>query len=116
MKPSIFRADALVTDPDALSRLLEPLPDPGSVREALSGGEPFFAQAWHPETNRDYWVASDGEHVACFTVAGLTAHQAAEVRELWGVMRENEPDIELNGEALTDIVNVVLKQSPRRDP
>lgn len=77
---SLFTAFARIDDPAALSRLLEPVPDAGSVRQSVTSGTPGFGQVWHDETSRDYWIAWSAETVACFTIAGLTLEQAARVR------------------------------------
>jgi len=80
----VLRADARVDDAVALTRLLESLPEAGELRSQLNGR--FFARAWDKESNRDYWVTSDGTHAGCYTVCGLNLKQAAAVRVRWDAL------------------------------
>jgi hypothetical protein len=97
--PCVNRVAALVTDQKALTRLLQPLPESDELRPRLLGQ--FFARAWHQETGRDFWIASDGMNVECFTISGLTLQQAARVRVRWDLLRGR---VELTEAALTDLI------------
>ena len=59
---------AALTDAVALDRLLEPLPEARELRPRLASE--FFARAWDARLQRDYWIASDGSSVVCFTIRG----------------------------------------------
>jgi len=61
----------------------------------------FFARAWDAERRCDYWVASDGRRVTCFTISGLTLQQAAAVRVRWDALRSRT---ELSEEVLADLI------------
>ncbi|HTX24880.1 MAG TPA: hypothetical protein VMD03_09505 [Steroidobacteraceae bacterium] len=96
---TVRRAEAQVVDRAALDRLLEHLPEADEVRPRLS--EPFFARAWDGEAQRDYWVASDGQRVTCYTIIGLTLKQAAAVRVRWDAKRGRA---ELTEHLLADLI------------
>jgi hypothetical protein len=97
--PCVSRMTARLTDEKALARLLQPLPESSELRPRLNGQ--FFARAWHQETARDFWVASDGMDVECFTISGLTLQQAARVRVRWDALRGR---MQLSEEVLMDLV------------
>jgi len=42
-------------------------------------GEPLLFQHWDDSTQRAIWIASDGIHVRCVTVAGLSVHEMADM-------------------------------------
>src|SRR5579871_6816060 len=94
---------AALTDGAALDRLLEPLPEASELRPRLAGE--FFARAWDPKMQRDYWIASDGRSVVCFTIRGLTLKQAAAVRVRWDAKRARR---KLGHEALADVIAAQL--------
>lgn len=83
---SIHRVDALLRDDAALGKLLEQVPEANELRPRLAAE--FFGRAWDPQTQRDYWVVSDGAHVSCLTICGLTLKQAAAVRVRWDSLRK----------------------------
>lgn len=89
---------APVTDAAALDRLLAPLPEASELRPRLMRA--FFARAWDVKLQCDYWVRSDGAHVVCFTIRGLTLQQAAAVRVRWDAKRRRK----LSQEALADVI------------
>jgi hypothetical protein len=96
---TVSRAEAHVDDAAALDRLLAPLPEASELRPRLNS--PFFARAWHAERSCDYWVASDGRRVTCFTISGLTLQQAAAVRVRWDALRSRT---ELSEELLANLI------------
>jgi hypothetical protein len=96
---SVRRADARLDDGAALDRLLEPLPEAQDLRSRLSG--PFFARAWDADAQRDYWLASDGLRVTCYTISGLTLRHAAAVRVRWDALRGRA---ELTENTLADLI------------
>jgi hypothetical protein len=96
---TVQRAEAPLSDSAALDRLLEHLPEAEEVKPRLR--EHFFARAWDPQARRDYWVASDGRRVTCYTLSGLTLPQAAAVRVRWDALRGRS---ELSEELLADLV------------
>ncbi|HTV50818.1 MAG TPA: hypothetical protein VME21_06495 [Steroidobacteraceae bacterium] len=93
------RGEAQLDQPRALEQLLSPLPENAELRPRLT--TPLFVRAWHADTQRDYWVVSDGTRVVCYTLSGLTLQQAAAVRVRWDAKRTLE---ELNEEALAEII------------
>ncbi|HTT00897.1 MAG TPA: hypothetical protein VMG11_02325 [Steroidobacteraceae bacterium] len=96
---TVSRAEAQVDDAGALDRLLAPLPEATELRPRLT--VQFFARAWDAERRCDYWVASDGRRVTCFTISGLTLQQAAAVRVRWDALRSRT---ELSEEVLADLI------------
>jgi hypothetical protein len=64
----------------------------------------YTTQAWHEESRRDFWVAGDGRVALCFTVAGLTCEQAAEVRLEWYERKARDPEASLDPGTLIDIM------------
>jgi hypothetical protein len=96
---TVRRGDARLADGAALDRLLQHLPEAEEVRPRLA--EPFFARAWDAEAQCDYWVASDGERVTCYTISGLTLGQAAAVRVRWDALRGRA---ELSEDLLADLI------------
>jgi hypothetical protein len=96
---TVQRGDAPLTDRAALDRLLHHLPEAEEVRPRLV--EPFFARAWDPERQCDYWVASDGQQVTCYTISGLTLQQAAAVRVRWDALRGRA---KLSEDLLADLI------------
>lgn len=93
------RADARIEDDAALDRLLEPLPEAEELRVRLR--RPLFVRAWDADAQRDYWVQSDGMHVRCLTLSGLTLRQAAAVRVRWDALRAKPA---LTAERLADLI------------
>ncbi len=94
---------AALTDAVALDRLLEPLPEARELRPRLASE--FFARAWDAKLQRDYWIASDGSSVVCFTIRGLSLKQAAAVRVRWDAKRARR---KLGHEALADVIAAQL--------
>jgi hypothetical protein len=96
----VLRSDARVDDVGALTRLLEALPEADGLRAMLTNR--YFARAWDKTATRDYWVASDGTHAACYTICGLTLKQAAAVRVRWDAI---EGQVALNERVLAELVS-----------
>jgi hypothetical protein len=102
----VLRADASVHDAAALDRLLSQLPEGEELRSHLHNV--FFARAWHKETDRDYWLSSDGALATCFTLCGLTFKQAAAVRVRWDAVNHQ---VKLSERALAAVVSTETRQT-----
>jgi len=59
------------------TRLLAEVPHLGQIREKLS--QPLLFQHWDERTERAIWIASDGIHVRCVTVSGLSVLEMADM-------------------------------------
>ena len=59
------------------TRLLAVAPQLAQIREKLT--EPLLFQHWDELTQRAIWIASDGSHVRCVTVTGLSVHEMADM-------------------------------------
>ena len=59
------------------ARLLAEVPQVGAIREKLA--EPLLFQHWDELTERAIWIASNGSHVRCVTVTGLSVHEMADM-------------------------------------
>jgi hypothetical protein len=59
------------------TRLLAEVPQFGAIREKLA--EPLLFQHWDERSQRAIWIASDGSHVRCVTVTGLSAYEMADM-------------------------------------
>lgn len=103
----VNRAEARVGDEVALARLLSALPEGGELRPRLS--QTFFGRAWHRESERDFWVVSDGSRVSCFTIEGLTLRQAAAVRVRWDAHSTN--GVPLTEKLLKRVISDVLNET-----
>lgn len=75
----------------------------------MSGEGTFFGQAWDRETERDFYVASDGHRAMCITIAGLTLKQAARVRVGFDEFREANPGA-MTSEALATVIYGLVEQ------
>jgi hypothetical protein len=53
------------------------VPQAGAIREKLA--EPLLFQHWDEFTQRAIWLASDGTHVRCVTVTGLSSREMADI-------------------------------------
>jgi hypothetical protein len=53
------------------------VPEAGALREKLT--EPLLFQHWDEPTQRAIWIASDGTHVRCVTVTGLSVFEMADM-------------------------------------
>ena len=59
------------------TRLLAAVPQFGQMREKLA--QPLLFQHWDELSQRAIWIASDGSHVRCVTVTGLSVHEMADM-------------------------------------
>jgi hypothetical protein len=110
MTVSVSVLDASIEDETALHSLLEPLPEPESLRPGLRPGGVFFGHIWHREASCDYWIASDGKRVVRFAIGGLSLQKARELRSFWDSVRHENPDIALDVANLADMIEGVTGQ------
>jgi hypothetical protein len=69
---------AAICDGSETARLLARVPQAaGTLREKL--GEPLLFQHWDDAAQRAVWIASDGIHVRCVTVTGLSVFEMADM-------------------------------------
>jgi hypothetical protein len=87
----VLRADAYVTDAAAMATFLKPLPDREAIRKSLVSGQPTLGQIWCKKTRCEFWIACDGKRATCFTVTGLTAAQAGEMRLRYREIHDSLP-------------------------
>jgi hypothetical protein len=59
------------------TRLLAEVPQFGAIRDKVA--EPLLFQHWDERSQRAIWIASDGSHVRCVTVTGLSAYEMADM-------------------------------------
>ena len=76
-RATIASASAKVANEVATDRLLGNVPRAVDLRSRLA--RPLLAQRWDKETQRSFWVVSDGVGVRCLTVNGLTAKEVAAI-------------------------------------
>ena len=77
LQTRITSLTAALGDASETSRLLAEVPQAAAIREKLA--EPFLFQHWDDLTERAIWIASDGSHVRCVTVTGLSALEMADM-------------------------------------
>jgi hypothetical protein len=65
----ISSARALATDPRALRRLLDEVPDADEIGAELC--RPYFTRRWQQSMQRSFWISSDGTTAECLTLTGL---------------------------------------------
>ncbi|HUI59454.1 MAG TPA: hypothetical protein VLX90_04490 [Steroidobacteraceae bacterium] len=65
----ISSAQARIADGNALTRLLDEVPEAQEIRDALS--KPYFTRRWQQSMQRSFWITSDGTTAVCHTVTGL---------------------------------------------
>jgi hypothetical protein len=68
---------AALSDIPETTRLLADVPQAEAILEKLA--EPLLFQHWDELTERAIWIASDGNHVRCVTVTGLSVHEMADM-------------------------------------
>ena len=73
----ITSLSAALSDVPETSRLLATVPQADAIRDKLS--EPLLFQHWDELTQRAIWIASDGSHVRCVTVTGLSGLELADM-------------------------------------
>jgi hypothetical protein len=69
----ISSLSAAVSNVLETTRLLAEVPQADKIRDKLI--EPLLFQHWDEITERAIWIASDGSHVRCVTVTGLSARE-----------------------------------------
>jgi hypothetical protein len=73
----IASLSAAISNAPETARLLAEVPQLEQIREKLA--EPLLFQHWDELTQRAIWIASDGSHVRCITVTGLSVHEMADM-------------------------------------
>ncbi len=77
MQTRISSLSAAISNAPETNRLLAGVPEAAAIREKLD--EPLLFQHWDEPTQRAIWIASDGSHVRCVTVTGLSVHEMADM-------------------------------------
>ena len=67
---------APLTDPAAMAKFLEPIPNGDRLGEILENRAPLSTRAYEDDTATARFVASDGIIAKCFTVVDVTIDQA----------------------------------------
>jgi hypothetical protein len=73
----ISAARALATDPRAVRRLLDEVPDAEDIQTELC--KPYFTRRWQQSMNRSFWITSDGTTAMCLTLTGLDVDEMVAV-------------------------------------
>lgn len=68
---------AAISNDHETTRLLAEVPQAREICEKLA--EPLLFQHWDELTRRAIWIASDGHHVRCVMVTGLSVHEMADM-------------------------------------
>jgi hypothetical protein len=77
LQTRITSLSAALSDAPETNRLLAEVPQAAAIREKLA--EPLLFQHWDELTQRAIWIASDGTHVRCVTVTGLSGIEMADM-------------------------------------
>jgi hypothetical protein len=77
LQTRITSLSAALSDVPETSRLLATVPRADAIRDKLA--EPLLFQHWDELTQRAIWIASDGNHVRCVTVTGLSVLELADM-------------------------------------
>jgi hypothetical protein len=77
LQTRITSLSAALSDVPETTRLLATVPQAGAIRDKLA--EPLLFQHWDELTQRAIWIASDGSHVRCVTVTGLSGLEMADM-------------------------------------
>ena len=77
LQTRITSLSAALCDIPETSRLLATIPQADAIRDKLA--EPLLFQHWDELTQRAIWIASDGSHVRCVTVTGLSVLEMADM-------------------------------------
>jgi hypothetical protein len=93
---------ALLSDANALAKLLASIPFPPSVHSLLPKG--FFGRRWQHGESCDYWLASDGLIAVCWRIRGASAAQIYAIRMRFDRLRALTPHMELTRDVLWGIV------------
>lgn len=102
----VYEAAMRVGNKDHEAAFLEPIPHAArpELLTMIHGGG--FGRLWDVETCRDFWLASDGKHAVCLTLAGLDIRRAAQVRAYFDAhcRDHNGEPAEFGANVLTGIV------------
>jgi hypothetical protein len=77
LQTRITSLSAALSDIPETSRLLATVPQAEAIRDKLA--EPLLFQHWDELTERAIWIASDGSHLRCVTVTGLSVLEMADM-------------------------------------
>ena len=77
LQTRITSLSAALSDIPETSRLLATVPQAEAIRDKLA--EPLLFQHWDELTERAIWIASDGSHLRCVTVTGLSVIEMADM-------------------------------------
>ena len=80
----------------------------GSLREKLA--EPLLFQHWDDSTQCAIWIASDGTHVRCVTVTGLSVLEMADMWVSFGE-RISRARFNLSVQLVRDIIEAEIDVS-----
>jgi hypothetical protein len=80
----------------------------GSLGEKLA--EPMLFQHWDDSTQRAIWIASDGIHVRCITVTGLSVFEMADMWVSFGE-RISRARFNLSPQLVRDIIEAEIDVS-----
>ena len=82
----IFKGVAAADDGDAVSRLLDPIPDSERLHSLIRTR--FTETRYDPRTQRDYWIGGDDEFVVCLMITGVGIDEVMKIRGLFEEGRE----------------------------
>jgi hypothetical protein len=84
------------------------VPQASALREKLA--EPLLFQHWDDSTQRAIWIASDGTHVRCVTVTGLSV---LEMGDMWVSFGEriSRAKLNLSPQLVRDIIEAEIDVS-----
>jgi hypothetical protein len=104
----ISSLSAAISDVTETTRLLADVPQAGEIREKLN--EPLLFQHWDEHTQRAIWIASDGSHVRCVTVTGLSVHEMA---DMWLSFNEriSRANFNLSAQLVREIIEAEIDVS-----
>jgi hypothetical protein len=102
---TIASASASLANENATGRLLGTLPHAAEIRARLATR--LFAQHWDKETQRSFWVMSDGVGVRCLTVSGLNAKEIAAIGARV-VSHTNRGDFDLSPQVMREIIEAEI--------
>jgi hypothetical protein len=104
----ISSLSAAISNALETTRLLAEVPQVYEIREKLT--EPLLFQHWDEPTQRAIWVASDGSHVRCVTVTGLSVHEMADMWLSFNV-RIRRAAFNLSPQLVRDIIEAEIDVS-----
>ena len=98
---------ATISNPPETARLLARVPQ---AADALSEklAEPLLFQHWDESTQCAIWIASDGTHVRCVTVTGLSVLEMADMWLSFGE-RISRARFNLSPQLLRDIIEAEIE-------